>query len=53
MRSLVLAVALVPLTFCAIFGVVFIPAVGIFGVLAGALASAVIARAHAALAAAT
>ncbi|HEV2777161.1 MAG TPA: hypothetical protein VGV90_16345 [Solirubrobacteraceae bacterium] len=53
-RSLVLAIALAALTFCAIFGVVFIPAVGIaFGVLAGAVVSTAVARTYRAPAAAT
>lgn len=44
-RSLLLAVTLAVLTFCAIFGVVFIPLVGIaFGLAAGALASVALER---------
>ncbi len=53
-RSLSLAIALAVLAWCAIFGVIFIPVVGIaFGVLAGALASAAIARRRPASPAAT
>lgn len=44
-RSLLLAVALGALTFCAIFGVIFIPLVGIaFGLAAGALANVALER---------
>jgi hypothetical protein len=45
--SLLVAIALAALTFCAIIGIILIPVVGIaIGVLGGALASARLARAH-------
>jgi len=52
--SLLVAIALAALTFCAIIGIILIPVVGIaIGVLGGALASARLARAHVARAPAT